>query len=196
MRKLNKFQRIVAYMIGVVLSIGVIVGGFSVFQSMTGRAEDQVPRDVVISNTTSNSARIVWSTGTKNQGVVEYGTTPTSLNLFAPETEGTIDHKVDLTLLSSNATYYFDINIGGKKYDNAGVPWTFTTKGVNSVEGVNPSSSVLPSPISTVHIPNAGASTCTDTDCAIIKRKLGTGCSAQDYFKCLHKLTPTVSPTP
>ena len=48
-----------------------------------------------------------------------------------------------------------------------------------------------PAPTSTASING-----CTETSCAAIKTKLGNGCSTQDYFKCIYKLTGTPSPTP
>src|SRR3990167_652642 len=122
----KKFSAIV---IGIVVFVGLVFLYFSIFGT---RAADFEPRDVVISNIEKNSVRTTWATGTDTQGVVEYGTTPTALNFFAPEAIKCKTHTLDLTLLSPNTTYYFDIRVGDKKYDNGGVPWTFTTKGAES----------------------------------------------------------------
>src|SRR3989339_1055428 len=118
----KKFSAIV---IGVAVFVGLVFLYFSVFGT---RAADFEPRDVVVSNIEKNSVRTTWTTGVDSQGVVEYGTTPTSLNFFAPEATKVKTHTIDLTLLSPNTTYYFDIRVGDTKYDNGGVPWTFTTK--------------------------------------------------------------------
>jgi len=131
--------------------------------------------------------------------VVEYGTTPTALNFFAPEPTKTKTHTIDLTLLSPNTTYYFDIRVGDTKYDNGGVPWTFTTKGIEasvitpSATPTQPfdSAQAKPTPIQRLKISD-GTEGCTETDCNKIKSKLGKGCSTQDYMKCLRK--PTTSP--
>ncbi len=184
--------------IGVVIAILLLVMGFKVFSGVFTRAADFEPRDVVVSNIAQNSAKLSWTTGVETQGVVEYGTSPTSLNFFAPEPQKIKTHAVDLTLLSPNTTYYFQIRIGDKKYDNGGVPWTFTTKGTEksvvptTTPLVNPTAK--PTPVQRLEIPVTPRAVCDETDCTKIKEKLGKGCTTQDYFKCIKKLTPTAKP--
>lgn len=185
-----KLMKISSIGIGIAISILLIVMGFKVFSGVFTRAADFEPRDVVVSNIAENSAKLSWATGVETQGVVEYGTSPTSLNFFAPEPQKTKTHSVDLTLLSPNTTYYFQIRIGDKKYDNGGVPWTFTTK--DTTKSAVPSPTPLtnptakPTPVQTLEIPTTGtpAQVCNETDCEKIKAKLGKGCTLQDYFKC------------
>ncbi len=190
----SKTIRIVATVVGVILAIGLIFIGFKVFSSVFTRASDVEPRDVIIGTVTQNSANISWSTGVVTQGVVEYGTSPTALNFFAPDQAATQNHSIDLTLLSPTTTYYFQIRVGQNKFDNGGVPWTFTTKGSSpttqapTLAPTSPASSTLPTPVQTLEIP---ATSCTFTDCTQIRSHLGKGCSTQDYFRCLKKLTPT-----
>lgn len=191
--KTGKISKVLAIFIGGLLSIALLVAGYTTLQGVSSRAEDYMPRDVTVTDLSSNSAKINWTTGTKTQAVVEYGISPTELNSIAPETASKTDHSLDLTLLASNTSYYFQISIGGKKYDNSGVPWTFNTKGSDGSTGVPQN---LPTPISTVVIPNNGSSVnavsnCNETDCEAIKAKFGSGCSTQDYIKCLKKITPT-----
>lgn len=194
----NKLTKIAAIGIGVIIAILLIVMSVGLFQQVFTRASDVEPRDVVISDISENTAKATWSTGIETQGVIEYGTSPTALNFFAPESNKTKAHSVDLTLLSPSTTYYFQIRIGDKKYDNGGVPWTFTTKGKEKpvVPTAKPTSATLPSPVQTIIIPPpAEALVCNETDCQKIKDRLGKGCTTQDYFKCIRKLTPTVSST-
>ena len=193
-----KILKVASIIIGAIIAILLLVLGFNVFQSVFTRAADYEPRDVVITDVAQNSVKIGWTTGVETQGVIEYGTTTTALNFFAPEPQKTKSHSVDLTLLSPASTYYFQIRIGDQKYDNGGVPWTFTTKGADQ-SVVAPTAvptqvtiTVSPTPIQTLDIPTA--TTCNETDCTKIKAKLGKGCSTQDYFKCLRKLTPTPTP--
>ncbi len=198
-------RKIAAVVIGLIIFILMVFVGFRIFGT---RAADSLPQDVVISNIERNSVRINWTTGVDTQGVIEYGTSPTALNFFAPEAEKTKNHSVDLTLLSPSTTYYFVIRIGEKRYDNGGVPWTFTTKGVNDqpliqqqpsptiIQTVNTNSS--PTPIQRLVIDDQSTVTpisevCNETDCEKIKEKLGKGCTTQDYFLCIKKLTPTAS---
>ncbi len=167
--------------IGALISLFLIIFGyFFMFNGVIGsRASDSIPRDTVVTEITENSAKVVWATGQETQGVIEYGTTPTSLNFFAPESEKTMSHSLDLTLLSPSTTYYFQIRIADKKYDNSGVPWTFTTKSGSTADdtGTTPatgeSASFSTSP------------TCNESDCEKIKEKFFSGCDTQDYIKCI-----------
>jgi hypothetical protein len=164
------------------------------------QAADLEPRDVVVSNIEKNSVKLSWATGADTQGVVEYGTSPTSLNFFAPEAAKEKNHTLDLTLLSPSTTYYFDVRIGDKKYDNGGVPWTFTTKSIEKSVTTPTETPVVTQSATTTqvtpvqHLKIDDNTSCTDTDCAVIKTKLGKGCSTQDYFLCIKKLTPTPTP--
>lgn len=184
-------KKTAAIMVGIAIFVGLVVGYFAIFGT---RAADFDPRDVVVSNIEKNSVRATWATGVDSQGVIEYGTTPTALNFFAPEATKTKNHSIDLTLLSPNTTYYFDIRVGETKYDNGGVPWTFTTKGVDS-SVTSPTSApqvqatVQPTPVQRLKI--SDGTSCIETNCDKIKTLLGKGCSTQDYFKCVRKLTPT-----
>lgn len=194
-----KLMKIASIGIGVLISILLLVMGFKVMSGVFTRAADFEPRDVVVSNIAQNSAKLSWETGVETQGVVEYGTSPTSLNFFAPEPQKIKTHTVDLTLLSPSTTYYFQVRIGDKKYDNGGVPWTFTTKGTEKSTLPTPTSSVIPTtkptPVQRLEVPAKSSDLeCTETDCAKIKEKLGKGCDTQDYFKCLKKITPTKTP--
>ncbi len=165
---------------GVISLVLVVFGYFFMFNGVIGsRASDSIPRDTVVSEISENSAKVVWATGQETQGVIEYGTSPTSLNFFAPESEKTLSHELDLTLLSPSTTYYFQIRIADKQYDNSGVPWTFTTKSPNSAT----ETSVSPTPGSSAHFTTSP--TCNETDCEKIKEKFFTGCDTQDYIKCI-----------
>lgn len=189
-------KKILAIVIGLILFVVLVFAAFRIFGT---RAADLEPQDVVVSNIEKNSARLSWATGVDTQAVVEYGTSPTALNFFAPEATKGKSHSLDLTLLSPSTTYYFDIRVGDKKYDNGGVPWTFTTKGAEkSVTTTSPTpipttavgGNTQPTPIQSLKISD-GTDGCTETDCEVIKSKLGKGCSTQDYFLCIRKLTPT-----
>ncbi|GIW64702.1 MAG: hypothetical protein KatS3mg092_0635 [Patescibacteria group bacterium] len=201
----QKIKKIFAIIIGIVLFILITIFSFRIFGT---RASDMEPRDVVVSNIEKNSVTISWSTGLETQGIIEYGTSPTALNFFAPEATKEKNHSVDLTLLSPSTTYYFTIRIGEKRYDNGGVPWSFTTKGVEKSQPSTPSPSPTqiirqvtskPSPIQRLRIDDNNASqpsptialVCNETNCQKIKEKLGKGCNTQDYFLCIKKLTPT-----
>lgn len=207
----DKKIRIISIVLGIIIGLILIFFGFTLIQRVFIRAGNIAPRDVVVSEITNGSATITWSTSEDSQGVVEYGTSPSSLNFFAPETEQTKSHKVELTLLSPNTTYYFQIKIGDRQFDNGGVPWTFTTKAsAESQPLVSPTKSLSippekkaqPTPISQVEVPAASATPvsstgrCDETDCEKIKSKIGQGCDVSDYTRCLKSASPTPTRTP
>lgn len=206
-----KPAKILSIVIGVLISFLIIFMGFRLMQKVFTRAADTVPRDVVVSEVTGNSVKVGWSTDIESQGVIEYGTSPTALNFYAPEASRTKIHLVDLTLLSPNTTYYFQIRIGDTKADNGGVPWTFSTKtNTNTQQTIIPTSAVVPTistlvtptiaegqptaiPTQSVSIPNTDASTvltCGETDCVKICNKIGTGCEYKDLIDnaCTNKV--------
>jgi len=202
-----KLNKIAAILIGTILSVAIIFGFFKLMQSVFTRAEDVAPIDVITSEISQNSVKVTWATGQETQAVIEYGTTPTALNFFAPEALRTKSHSVDLTLLSPSTTYYFQIRVGEKKYDNGGVPWTFATKGVEKTQTpeINPTASPITPTASAAKVIkeiNVSEDNITlgcpegETDCQKIKDKIGKGCTTQDYFKCVMKLsvTPTIAP--
>ncbi|MBI3620273.1 fibronectin type III domain-containing protein [Candidatus Roizmanbacteria bacterium] len=211
MNQHHKLIRMMAVGIGVVMSGVVVFMGFTVAARFFTKASNDAPSDVAITNITQNSVRLTWTTVSETQGVVEYGTSLTALNFFAPEPAASKNHGVDLTLLAKDSTYLFQIRIVDRKYgiggtNGAGVengqPWDFKTKStatttVSTTPTVNPSpseaplSSLSPTPVSSVVIPDAGGS-CTFTDCLkICQNKQPAGsCSTQEFQKsgCIGKV--------
>ncbi len=190
-KKSNSRSRWAAIGIGLFLSFGLIFLGFNVFQGVITRADDEAPRDVIISKITDTTATVSWTTGVAvTGGVVQYGTSASSLTSFAPaDTEKNTEHTITLNLLSPATTYYFVITYGeNKKYDNGGAPWIFSTKVEGSSE-VDESTDTVESgsglPSSTPGV--EPASRCEETDCDAIKEKLGKGCETRDYILCIRK---------
>ncbi len=202
-------KKALAIVIGVVLGIIVIFLAFTLAQNVLTRATNVKPQDVVISSVTQNSAKVTWTTDQETLSNIEYGTSATALSFSAPETEKTKSHSVDLTLLSKSTTYYFQIAVGGQKYDNGGIPWTFTTRsgeGDSQTGGANPIASptaALTTAVTPTTLPTAIPSPtvvitggCNFSNCEDMKANFGKGCTTQDYFKCVRKTTPTLTPTP
>lgn len=200
----KKNNRFLSIGIGFVISVVLLFIAFSFIQNTFIKAEDVSPRDVIVSEVTQNAAKVTWTTGRETQGVIEYGLTPGSLNFFAPETQKGMSHSLDLTLLSANTTYYFQIRIGEKKFDNGGAPWTFSTKAQGAQKQTNTPVQTLPTAPPAVDTPMP-INTCQETDCEKIKEKMGDGCTTFDYINCKNKdavpslkqavkLTPTVTP--
>lgn len=183
--------------IGVVISLVIIIASFFYLQGTFIRAEGDMPRDVIVADTTQNSAKITWTTGRAAQAIIEYGTTPVALNFFAPESTSSTSHSIELTLLSPNMTYYYQIRINDKKYDNGGAPWTFMTKGsgtTNQPAAQQPVQQVMPTSMPPQEVV---ADICKGSDCEQIKAALGNPCVTVDYMKCLNKQNtpePTLIP--
>lgn len=119
----------------IVLVILVLVGVLSVLgvgavqQYVSGAAGGTDPKGVLATpGEDGKSAAVVWTTDKPAQGVVEYGTTPASLLLRSLETDAAAEHKVNLTPLKPNTSYYFRIRVGDQIYDNSGIPFSFKTK--------------------------------------------------------------------
>ncbi|MBI1863007.1 fibronectin type III domain-containing protein [Candidatus Microgenomates bacterium] len=199
----GKRSKLTAILAGVIISVGVVYLGFTLVSGYFTRASDERPEDVTILNITETSARVTWSTANENEGgVIQYGVSPASLTSYAPAEGGrTKSHSVDLTLLAPATTYYFEIFYGeGRKFDNAGVPWTFVTKerkanieASGSAQTIPPVVQPIASPTTIIAPTSPAILSCTDTDCDAIKAKLGRGCSTQEYIRCI-KREATVNP--
>lgn len=204
--------RTTGFIIGGVLSIVLVIVGFSITQGVFTRASQLEPISVTITDLTSNSAKITWTSEDESQGVVEYGTSTTELTAFSPEAEKTRNHAVELTLLTPGTTYYFQLKVGDRKFDNEGIPWSFTTKSsdgdVTSVSDPTPTLSSssqslqnklsndplksTPTPVSSVRIPPQNSNNvlgCPETTCDKIKANLASngGCTVKDYIQCIKK---------
>lgn len=206
-----KLSKVASIVIGIVLSVLILFVGFQLLQNVFTRAEDITPRDVVVSDMTQNAATITYTTNQETQGVIEYGTSPTALNFFSPEAQKTKTHSIELTLLSPNTTYYFQVRIGDQKFDNGGVPWSFVTRDLSKTSEIKPSPTITPvpskqpTPIQRVVIPDSSDNlACGETECKKICEKLHNGCTTQDIIKaqCIGKidiktcsLTVTSAPT-
>ncbi len=209
-------MRIFAIITGLLIGLPLCTYVFFSASGFFARASDEMPRDVSISTIDKSSATIHWTTDKETLSVIEYGLSPDSLALYAPELEPKQDHRVDLTLLTPATTYYFQIKHNETVYDNGGVPWTFTTKSIDGAEleqvkgiatRLTPMATKPPDPTATVAL---STSSCKETTCEAIQSKLGKGCSAKDYVQCLagkgtlspslplsyYYGTPIPSPTP
>jgi len=192
--KPSKLKKYLPIGIGVLISIAIVVLAFGVLQNFFTKASGSMPQNVVISDQTQNSAKIVWTTDTDVLSMVEYGTSPNSLTFKAPETEKTKNHSVELTLLSPNTTYYYQISVDSKKFDNGGIPWTFTTKDILRTQPSQVDTSPTPKTATvspTIVSTTSAVDPCKVTDCDAIKAKIGKQCSTRDYFVCVNKLSGT-----
>ena len=209
-----KLTKILSISIGVLLAGVLIFVGFKLLQGVFTKASDTAPRDVVITGGTQSASHIGWTTDQETQGVIEYGSSPTSLNFFAPEAQKGKKHSVDITLLSPGTTYYFQIRVGDQKYDNGGVPWTFTTKSKGNIDitpTATPTATVVPTPVVTagalirpttslsfklpptpIPLPTLSSFVCGETSCITICQKLNRTCSSREWMTsgCVGKVNP------
>lgn len=144
--------QIATIVLGTITTLLIGIVGFQFVSTTFVRASNVAPKNLAITQITTSSAQVTWASDQASQSVIEYGTTPTSLTFFAPEAISTKEHSVELNLLSANSTYYFQVRTGDQKYDNGGVPWTFTT-----------ASEVQASPAASTNAPDSTSSASTTT---------------------------------
>lgn len=112
---------------------GVILVGDSV-EFLPRAAPEFTPRDITISNIGSDSVTISWVTNEATSGLVSYGQTRTLGNTgidtrdsLSGETGNYRTHYVNLTSLTPDTEYYFEILSGTTTYNDQGEPYTFRT---------------------------------------------------------------------
>lgn len=185
-RKKHNYRRITAIVLVVLIGIPMLFLGLIAGQGIFAREEDEIPQDVIVTKISKSSATISWSTERKTQGVIEYGISPNVLNFYAPEQSSTKSHSVDLTLLTPSTPYYFIIRVGDKVHDNAGMPWTFTTKSITG-EDVSDEVRGITTRISDAEKKqkqmNNKPAVCSAKTCAEVQLQLGKGCTMTDYIK-------------
>lgn len=115
----------------ILLLVGVlgVLGVNTAKTYLSGASADLAPKNVLAKpGEDGKSAVITWMTDKAAMGVVEYGTTPASLLLRAPESDQGTSHSVSLTPLKANTNYYFRVRVGEEVFDNNGIPYSFKTK--------------------------------------------------------------------
>ncbi|MCR4326232.1 MAG: fibronectin type III domain-containing protein [Candidatus Roizmanbacteria bacterium] len=178
----EKQIRIATIVLGTIGALLVGIIGFNIFKDQITRASDTTPQAVTITDVTASTGKIKWSTDTETQSVVEYGLTPTSLTFFAPESIKTKEHEVSLNLLVAGTTYYFQISSGEKRFNNGGVPWTFTTQAKDVSKDASPSGALVsPSPSITASLSPTVTTTITPTPTINTSTPKDTACTYTEY---------------
>ncbi len=153
-------KTVIVLVILVLVGVLAVLGVGAVQTYMSGAAAGSDAKNVIANpNSDGKSASVAWSTDKSVQGVVEYGTSPASLLLRSLEADPTTDHKVSLSPLKPNTSYYFRIRIGDQVYDNSGIPYSFKTKPGDAV----PTMAVVPTP-SIALIPTTGTTLVSGCD--------------------------------
>lgn len=112
----------------IILILGLATGVYFVqYQQLfrLGAEGQNSPKDVRVSNITSDSFFVTWMTDTQTSGFVKYGDSVG--NITNTKTEESANqghtHLVGISGLSPQTNYFFKINSGGSDYDNNGVIW-------------------------------------------------------------------------
>jgi len=127
----GKFSIKTIIIIVILLLVGVlgVLGVDTARTYLSGASADLAPKNVLgKGNEDGKSATITWTTDKEAMGVVEYGTTPASLLLRAPESSQSTSHSIVLSPLKAGTNYYFRIRVGEEVFDNNGIPYSFKTK--------------------------------------------------------------------
>lgn len=118
--------------IGLLLVVfGVASGVFLVAQRQNIKVKSSPevsPQNVRITNVTSGSFSVSWTTGANASGFISWGETA-SMGNIANETdqEKSTVHSINVIGLKADTTYFFKINSEGSLFDNNGVSWQVKT---------------------------------------------------------------------
>ncbi len=160
MRGAAKVKTILVIIILLLVGVLGVVGVGAVRTYMSGAAADAGPKTVsaIISNDGS-SATISFSTDKKVIPTILYGTSPTTMYLSKVAAEESTEFNINLSPLKANTQYYYAIKIADTTYDNAGIPYSFSTTAKSSSKTTE--AAVTSTPIPTV----ATSSASTKTEC-------------------------------
>lgn len=142
-------KKIILAMVGIlvlVLGIGASVLGLRYFRRpRAGASPENEPQQVRLAEVAPQSATIAWVTANPAYGFISYGETM-SLGRTSQEAEKTTGHSVTLTNLTPQTSYYYKIGVGEELFDDAGIPYSFTTPSEQPPTEEAPSAPGGPSP--------------------------------------------------
>ena len=166
----SKVKTIIVVVILVLVGVLGVLGAGTIKTYLSGAAAGVEPVGVSVA-VQARQATITWTSEKVSMGVVEYGTSPASLLLRAPETDSLESHSLVLTPLKPGLSYYFRIRVGDDVFDNNGIPYSFKTKAEGTEVGEQGNEAPLPqvsvAPTITTRQPVSGSSECvfgTDYD--------------------------------
>lgn len=187
----NKLSIKTILIVVILLLVGVlgVLGVSTVKTYLSGASADTAPKNVLAkASEDGKSATVTWSSDKETVGVVEYGTTPASLLLRAPESDQTTNHSVSLSPLKSGTNYYFRIRVGDEVYDNDGIPYSFKSKSVVVTPTLVPTVALVPTSATVSNSGTCDKNTDYNGDGSI---------NSLDYMSCLRAQgTNSVSATP
>lgn len=117
------------------LTVGLAAGVFLIQSQQTFRlsaSADYNPRDIRISNISSNSFTVSWYTDKNAVSFIDWNDNLDLKNRSFPK-DSSVNriHYITVDSLKPNTTYYFKVNSGGDFFDNSGVPWSVKTASEN-----------------------------------------------------------------
>jgi len=184
--KKNKVSVKTIIIIIILLLVGVlgVLGVNTAKTYLSGASSDMAPKTVVAKpSEDGKSVVITWTSDKASIGVVEYGTTPASLLLRAPESEQSTNHSISLSPLKAGTNYYFRIRVGEDVFDNNGIPYSFKSKVATEVPTLMPTVAVVPT------VASESAAVAGECNRATDYNKDGI-VNSLDYMSCL-KNVPT-----
>jgi len=127
---------------GGVLVLVLSIFGFTKIKSLTMKAEENCePLGLREENVGPNSAEIVFQTNKACLLEVVYGTSSESMLLKIPESMAALNHRIKLSPLLPETTYYYQVTLEGKKL---GSVKSFLTRKTGIEEAVGKSPTPIP----------------------------------------------------
>lgn len=115
--------------IGIIILILSLATGVILVQNnqlfKLGAEGQNSPKDVRISNITSDSFSVTWITDTQTTGFIKYGDSVGNITNTKTEESSSpgYTHLVNVSGLNIQTNYFFKINSAGVDFDNNGVTW-------------------------------------------------------------------------
>lgn len=135
----NVFSKRIPTALGLLLLVGGLITGILLVGQRQGlgtkAGPTSQPKEVKISNRASGGYTVSWITDVPVTGFIKYSDNPSNLTLpagdirdqIAGSTSQYVVHYVDITGLSPDKTYYFEIGSGTQTYNDAGKPYQVRT---------------------------------------------------------------------
>lgn len=138
MTKAGIMTKRIPTLLGLFILFGGLIAGVALVNMRQGfgakAGPTESPKNIKISNLSSNSFSISWTTDTPLTGYIKYSDNLTNINLPAGDvrdqisgtSQGYTNHLVNVVGLSPK-TYYFLIGSGSRTYDDEGKPFQVRT---------------------------------------------------------------------